>query len=182
MTAMTDLSGIYEIDPAHSQLSFVARHSMITKVRGAFTRFTGTAHVDGANPSASTVAVDIEVASVDTGSPDRDEHLRGSDFFDTERHPRMTFASTAVEVLDADTVEVTGDLTIKDITRPVTVPFTFTGVATDPFGNERAGFTGSTTVNRRDFNLTWNAALDTGGVLVSEKIVLEFEVSAIRRG
>ena len=181
MTTMSELKGTYELDPTHSTLGFVARHAMITKVRGSFTQFTGTGHVDGANPAASDVVVDIDVDSVDTRNADRDGHLKSGDFFETDKFPKMTFKSTEIKALDAETVEITGDLTIKDVTKSVTIPFEFTGAAKDPFGNERIGFEGKTEVNRRDFNLTWNAALDTGGVLVSEKITLEFEISAIKQ-
>ena len=181
MTTMNELNGTYVLDPSHSTLGFVARHAMITKVRGSFTDFTGTGHVDGANPAASDVVVEMQVGSVDTRNADRDGHLKSGDFFDIEKYPTITFKSTSIEAIDADSIEITGDLTIKDVTKQVTVPFEFTGAATDPFGNERIGFEGRTEVNRRDFNLTWNAALDTGGVLVSEKIVLEFESSAIKQ-
>ncbi|MEL4506366.1 YceI family protein [Luteococcus sp. H138] len=182
MTDMMSLEGSYALDKTHSSLAFVARHSMITKVRGIFTEFTGTAQVHGQDPASSSVTVDVDVASVSTGSEDRDHHLTSGDFFDVAQFPRIAFVSTGVEAVDSDTVEITGDLTIKGITKPVTIPFEFTGSATDPSGNERIGFEGRAEVNRRDFNLTWNAALDTGGVLVSEKILLEFEVSAIKQG
>mgnify|MGYP003608133695 FL=1 len=181
MTTMNELNGTYVLDHSHSTLGFVARHAMITTVRGSFTDFTGTGHVDGANPAASDVVVEMQVGSVDTRNADRDGHLKSGDFFDIEKYPTITFKSTSIEAIDADSIEITGDLTIKDVTKQVTVPFEFTGAATDPFGNERIGFEGRTEVNRRDFNLTWNAALDTGGVLVSEKIVLEFEISAIKQ-
>lgn len=182
MTEMTTLEGGYALDKTHSSLAFVARHSMITKVRGTFTEFSGTAQVHGQDPASSSVSVDIDVASVNTGSEDRDHHLTSGDFFDVAQFPKITFVSTGVEVLDQDSVEITGDLTIKGVTKPVTIPFEFTGAATDPSGNDRIGFEGKTEVNRRDFNLTWNAALDTGGVLVSEKIQLEFEISAVKQG
>ena len=125
--------------------------------------------------------VDIDVASVDTRNADRDGHLKSGDFFDVEKFPTMSFKSTSVAVTDSSTVEITGDLTIKSVTKSVTIPFEFTGEAVDPFGNTRIGFEGKTEVNRREFDLTWNAALDTGGVLVSEKITLEFEISAIKQ-
>jgi len=179
MTVLTDLSGSYAIDPAHSEIGFVARHAMITKVRGSFTDVAGTATAAGAQLAGSTIAVTIQTTSVDTRNADRDAHLRGDDFFDVEKYPTITFASTSVAAAD-DHLLVTGDLTIKDVTRAVTIDFEFTGGATDPFGNERIGFEGSTTVNRKDFGLTWNAALGAGGVLVSEKVTLEFEISAIK--
>lgn len=181
MAKISDLSGTFALDPSHSTIAFVARHAMITKVRGTFTGFEGQATVDGANPSASTLKVTIQVASVNTGSPDRDVHLTAPDFFDAEQYPTITFVGTGFEIVDDQTVNVTGDLAVKDVVRSVTVPFEFTGEATDPFGNDRVGFEGKTDVSRKDFGLTWNAALETGGVLVSDKIVLEFDLSAIRQ-
>ena len=177
--ATADLTGDWTIDPSHSRLGFSARHAMVTTVRGSFGGFEGTAHIDGATPASSTVALTIAVASVETGSADRDGHLVSPDFFDAAAFPEMTFTSTAVE-RDGDEWAITGDLVIKGVSRSVTIPFESTGTATDPFGNQRAGFEGSTTINRKDWGLTWNAALETGGVLVSEKITLDFDVSAIK--
>ena len=178
-TAIDDLTGDYTLDVSHSRLGFVARHAMVTKVRGQLGAFTGTARIDEANPSASQVDLSIDVASIETGSADRDGHLKSGDFFDAETYPTITFTSTKVE-RDGDDWNITGDLTIKDVTKPVTIEFEQTGSAVDPFGNTRVGFEGDVTVNRKDWGLTWNAALETGGVLVSEKIKLEFDVSAIR--
>ncbi|MDP2773059.1 MAG: YceI family protein [Nocardioides sp.] len=178
-TAVTDITGGYTIDPSHSRLGFVARHAMVTKVRGQFGDFTGTAHIDTANPAASKVDLAIKTASVSTGSPDRDGHLVSADFFDVENNPEITFTSTDVS-RDGSDWSITGDLTIKATTKPVTIVFEETGSARDPFGNLRIGFEGATTVNRKDWDLTWNAALETGGVLVSDKIKLEFDVSAIQ--
>ncbi len=178
-SAVEDISGDYTLDVAHSRLGFSARHAMVTTVRGAFKDFEGTATIDTANPSASKVDLRIDVASIDTGVADRDSHLRSGDFFDADANPTITFVSTEVE-RDGDEWAITGDLTIKDVTRPVTVLFEETGSARDPFGNLRVGFEGSTSINRKDWGLTWNAALETGGVLVSEKVKLEFDVSAIR--
>jgi polyisoprenoid-binding protein YceI len=178
-TAIDDITGDYTLDVSHSRLGFVARHAMVTKVRGQFGAFTGTAHIDAANPAASKVELSIDVTSVETGSADRDGHLKSADFFDAEKYPTITFTSTKVE-RDGDDWDITGDLTIKDVTKPVTIEFEQTGSAVDPFGNTRVGFEGDVTVNRKDWGLTWNAALETGGVLVSEKIKLEFDVSAIR--
>ena len=178
-TAVADLTGDYTIDPAHTRIGFSARHAMVTTVRGQFKEFTGTAHIDAANPAASSVELTIATASIDTGVADRDGHLTSPDFFDAATFPEITFRSTKVE-RDGDDWAITGDLTIKGVTKPVTIEFESTGSAQDPFGNLRAGFEGATTVNRKDWGLTWNAALETGGVLVSEKIKLEFDVSAIR--
>lgn len=178
-TAIDDISGDYTLDVSHSRLGFVARHAMVTKVRGQFGAFEGTARIDEANPAASKVDLTIQVASVDTGSADRDGHLTSGDFFDAETYPSITFSSTDV-TRDGSDWSITGDLTIKDVTKPVTIEFEQTGSARDPFGNLRVGFEGETTINRKDWGLTWNAALETGGVLVSEKIKLEFDISAIQ--
>ena len=177
---VADLTGEYTIDPAHTRLGFSARHAMVTTVRGSFKEFTGTAHIDAANPSASSVTLTIQAGSIDTGQADRDGHLVSADFFDVENNPTITFVSTKVDKVDDDTWAVTGDLTIKGSTKPVTIAFDETGSAQDPFGNVRVGFEGATSINRKDWGLTWNAALETGGVLVSEKIKLEFDVSAIK--
>ncbi|WKN48435.1 YceI family protein [Nocardioides sp. Arc9.136] len=179
-TAVADITGDYTIDASHSRIGFSARHAMVTTVRGAFKEFEGTAHIDAANPSASHVSLTIKTASIDTGSADRDGHLTSADFFDAGTNPEITFRSTKVEKVDDDTWAITGDLTIAGTTKPVTIAFDETGSAQDPFGNLRVGFEGGTAINRKDWGLTWNAALETGGVLVSEKIKLEFDVSAIK--
>ncbi|WP_372734404.1 YceI family protein [Nocardioides sp.] len=178
-THLEDISGDYTLDTSHSRLGFVARHAMVTKVRGDFPEFSGTARIDVADPSQSSVSLNIATASVSTGNKDRDAHLVSPDFFDAASHPEITFVSTGV-ARDGDEWAITGDLTIKGIAKPVTIVFTQTGSAQDPFGNVRVGFEGGLTVNRKDWGLTWNAALETGGVLVSEKVKLEFDVSAIR--
>ncbi|WP_374456942.1 YceI family protein [Nocardioides sp.] len=178
-TAIDDISGDYALDVSHSRLGFVARHAMVTKVRGQFGAFSGTATIDEATPASSKVELSIDVTSVETGSADRDGHLKSGDFFDAETYPAITFTSTDVK-RDGNDWTITGDLTIKDVTKPVTIEFEQTGSAVDPFGNTRVGFEGETTINRKDWGLTWNAALETGGVLVSEKIKLEFDVSAIK--
>lgn len=178
-TVGTALDGTYTIDAAHSRVGFSARHAMVTTVRGQFNEFEGTATFDAANPAASSAQVVIKTASIDTHQADRDGHLRSDDFFAAETYPEIRFVSTAATLVDAETWELTGDLTIKDVTKPVTITFEYTGSATDPFGNQRVGFEGGVTVNRKDWGLTWNAALETGGVLVSEKVKLEFDVSAI---
>jgi polyisoprenoid-binding protein YceI len=177
---LTELTGEYAIDPGHTRIGFVARHAMVTKVRGSFNEFEGTVHLDGAEPERSSAQVTIKADSIDTRNADRDAHLRSNDFFAMDAYPEITFDSTAVEPLDDTRYRVTGELTIKGTTKPVTIDFEFTGAAVDPFGNLRVGFEGSTAVNRKDWGLNWNAALDAGGVLVSEQATLEFEVSAIR--
>ena len=178
--ALTDLTGTWTLDPAHTRIGFVARHAMVTKVRGSFNEFEGTATLDGANPADSRVEVTITAASIDTRNAQRDEHLRSNDFLAMQEYPKITFASTGVRQVDDTTFEVSGDLTIKGVTNPVTIPFTFEGAATDPFGNQRAGFEGSVSINRKDWGVNWNAALEGGGVLVSDKVTLEFEISAIK--
>jgi polyisoprenoid-binding protein YceI len=179
-TTPATVTGTYVIDPAHSRIGFVARHAMVTKVRGSFNEFEGSGYFDAENPANSRAQLTITAASIDTRNADRDAHLRSNDFFDMDTHPQVTFVSTTVEKVDAETYQVTGDLTIKGVTKPVTIDFEFTGTAVDSFGNTRLGFDGRATVNRKDWGVNWNAALEAGGVLVSEKVTLEFEVSAIR--
>jgi len=176
--AVDDITGDYSIDPSHTRIGFSARHAMVTKVRGQFDEFEGSAHVDTANPANSSVTVTIEAASVTTGNEQRDGHLKTPDFFDIANHPQVTFVSTKVE-RDGDEWDITGDLTINGVTKSVTIPFEETGSAKDPFGNTRVGFEGGVTIDRTEWNLSFNAALETGGVLVSEKVKLEFDVSAI---
>lgn len=177
---LTALTGTWTLDPAHTRIGFVARHAMVTKVRGSFNEFEGTAEVDGNDLSASKVSLTIKAASIDTRNEQRDGHLKSNDFLAMDEHPEITFVSTSVATGGEGDVDITGDLTIKGTTKSVTVPFEFDGVATDPFGNQRAGFEGKTVINRTDYGVNFNAALETGGVLVSEKITLEFEISAIK--
>lgn len=179
MSDLNALNGTYVIDPAHSEIGFVARHAMVTKVRGSFKEFEGTA-TTGENLAGATIDLTINVASVDTRSADRDGHLKSADFFDVEKYPSITFKLTDIKADGSDLV-VTGDLTIMETTKPVTVEFEYNGAAVDPFGNERIGFEGKTVVNRKDFGLTWNAALEAGGVLVSDKVTLTFDISAIKQ-
>ncbi|MEU2773828.1 YceI family protein [Streptomyces sp. NPDC007162] len=174
------LTGDYTIDPAHSTLGFVARHAMVTNVKGSFQDFEGTLHLDGEDPSKSTASLDIQMASITTGSPDRDGHLKSADFFKTDEFPTMTFRSTKAEALGDEDYRITGDLTILGVTKPVTIDLEFNGAAKDPFGNERVGFEGKAEIKRSDWGVTWNAALETGGVLVSDKIKLNFDISAIK--
>jgi len=180
VTIPTTQTGTYAIDPTHSRIGFVARHAMVTKVRGSFNEFEGSGFFDAENPDNSNLALTIQVASIDTRNADRDGHLKGNDFFDMENHPEIHFTSTAVEEVNHETYRVSGDLTIKGVTKPVSLDFEYTGTAVDPFGNTRIGLEGKTTVNRKDWGISWNAVLEAGGVLVSEKVTLEFEVSAIR--
>lgn len=177
---LADLSGTYVLDTAHTRIGFVARHAMVTKVRGQFNEFEGSAVVDAGDFSKSTAQLTIQGASIDTRNEQRDAHLRSNDFLALEEYPQITFVSSGVRQIGETSLELTGDLTIKGVTNSITVPFEFEGAATDPFGNLRVGFEGSVVINRKDYGVSWNAALEAGGVLVSEKITLEFEVSAIK--
>ncbi|MBF9071692.1 YceI family protein [Streptacidiphilus fuscans] len=179
-TAITPaLTGSYTIDPAHSRIGFVARHAMVTKVRGSFNSFDGKVEVDADQPERSSVDLTIDVDSIDTRNADRDGHLRTNEFLDVAAHPTITFRSTSA-FLDGDKLDLVGDLTVRGVTQNVTIPFSFEGSAKDPFGNHRLGFEGEHTISRKDFGITWNAALETGGVLVGDKIVLEFEISLVK--
>jgi polyisoprenoid-binding protein YceI len=179
-STLSELSGRYVIDPAHTRIGFVARHAMVTRVRGAFNEFEGSAVIDGTDFTKSTGELTIQAASIDTRNQQRDAHLRSNDFLAMEKYPQITFVATNVRQTGATTLELTGDLAIRGVTNVVTIPFQFEGAATDPYGNLRVGFEGSTVINRKDYGITWNAALESGGVLVSEKVTLEFEVSAIK--
>jgi polyisoprenoid-binding protein YceI len=180
VTTTPTLSGTYTVDPTHSRVGFVARHAMVTKVRGSFNEFEGSGYFDAADPTRSRLDITIKAASIDTRNADRDGHLRGNDFFDMETYPEIRFASTSVAKVDDDNYKVTGDLTIKDVTKPVTVDFELTGTAEDPWGNTRLGLEGSTVINRKDWGVNFNVALEAGGVLVSEKVTIEFEVSTVK--
>src|SRR3954449_544880 len=182
---MTDLSalspGTWNVDPAHSTVGFVARHLMITKVRGRFTDFSGVIEV-GPDPLQSTVRATVDLASITTGDEARDAHLRSADFFDTEGgdSPTMSFVSTGLKDDDGDYV-LFGDLTVKGVTRQVEFALDFEGVNTDPWGNTKAGFTAETEISRKDFGLEWNVALETGGVLVSDKVKVQLDIQAAKQ-
>ena len=169
-------AGQWQIDPAHTAVEFIGRHLMVTKVRGSFPGVSGTIPV-GEDPLDSSVDVTIETATVSTGAADRDGHLVSADFFDVEAHPHMTFVSTAVRA-NGDAWVLDGDLTIKGVTKPVSMDFEFLGLVDDPWGNAKAAFSGSTEVMREDWGLNWNVALEAGGVLVSKKIAIEIEAQA----
>jgi polyisoprenoid-binding protein YceI len=183
VTTATDLStltGTYTIDAAHSTLGFVARHAMVTKVRGAFNDFEGVAVLDGDDPTKSHAEVTIKAISIDTRNDQRDDHLRSNDFFAMDDYPEIIFVSTSNAQTGTTTFEMTGDLTVKGTTKSVTIPFEYEGSSKDPFGNDRIGFSGSLVINRKDFGVNFNATLETGGLLVSDKITLEFDISAIK--
>ena len=172
------VAGVYAIDPMHSTVEFIGRHLMITKVRGRFTDVSGTITIDD-EPAKSHVEVELQVASVDTGIPDRDTHLRSADFFNADEYPTITFKSTKVEAGKSGTWDVTGDLTVRDVTRPITLEVDFDGANASPMGDERIAFSAATDVDREDWGLTWNVALETGGVLVGKKIRIELNVQAV---
>jgi polyisoprenoid-binding protein YceI len=179
-TQAVDLTGDYTIDPVHSRVGFVARHAMVSKVRGLFKEVDGKIHLDAGDESRSSAEVDIQVASIDSQQPQRDEHLKSADFFDVERFPTMRFVSTKAEVLGEDRFRLTGDLTVRDVSRPISIDFELTGAVKDPWGMIRVGFEGSVAVNRRDWGLEWNMALDTGGFLVSERVTIELDLALVR--
>lgn len=174
------LAGTWIIDPSHSRVGFSTRHAMVTRVTGAFTDVTGQAVLDPEDWGASTVNVTVQVSSVDTRNADRDRHLLSEDFFDVVNHPEITFVSTGVDEVGENSFIVTGDLTIRGITKSVAIPLELLGVDKDPTGAVRAGLEGSRRIDRRDWDVRWNTPLDSGGVLVSDRITLEFELSLIK--
>ena len=174
------IAGTYVLDPAHTTIGFVARHAMVTKTRGKFEDFEGTITV-AENIADSKADVTIKSASINTGNDDRDGHVKGDDFFSVEKYPELTFTATSFNVDEAGNGTVTGDLTIKGVTKPVTLDVETEGLAEDPFGNTRFGFEATTKINRLDYGIDFNAPLKTGGVLVSEEIKIELEVSAIKQ-
>lgn len=173
-------AGTYQLDPAHKRVGFVARHMMVSKVRGEFAEATATITV-AEDPLQSSVTATIKAESIDTGVADRDAHLRGADFLDVEKFPTLEFRSTGIKSVEGNTFVLTGDLTIKDVTRPVELEVEFEGCGRSPFGHDIFGFSATTEIDREDFGLTWNVALETGGVLVSKKIKIEIEGEAVRQ-
>ncbi|MGI5290723.1 YceI family protein [Nonomuraea polychroma] len=176
-TRLSELTGDYVLDTAHTRIGFVARHTMATRVRGQFDDFEGSAHLDGDDPSKSSARLTIQAKSLQTRNERRDEQLRDT-FLGMDDHPAITFTSTKVKQVDETTFEVTGDLTIRGVTKPVTVDFQLTGAEHGPGGDVRVGFKGSVTINRNDWGVNWNAAT---AVLVSPKVALEFDVAAVRQ-
>jgi polyisoprenoid-binding protein YceI len=173
-------AGTYVLDPFHTRIGFIARHLMVTKVRGHFGEFDGSITI-AEDPAKSTAQATIKALSIETGAPDRDNHLRSGDFLEAEKYPELTFANARVVAQKGTKFAVLGDLTIKGVTKEVELAVELDGVVTDPFGNEKLAVTASTEINREDFGMTWNAALETGGVLVSQKIVFEIEAQAVRQ-
>ena len=174
------LTGSYQLDPAHTRLGFAARYVLVTRVHGRFDSFEGRLHLDASDPTRCSVALTIDAASIRTNNPDRDAHLRSGDFFDVERYPTMTFESTALTPLGDRRYRATGDFTIKAVTRPVELDLTYQGSCVDPYGQLRVGFEGSGALKRSDWGLTWNVALEAGGVVLSDRIDLELDLSAVK--
>jgi polyisoprenoid-binding protein YceI len=172
----------WDIDQSHSHVAFSIKHMMVSNVKGSFEKFAGTVELDEKDPTKSTVAVEIDTASIRTADEKRDAHLKSADFFDSEKYPKMTFKSTKVQKLGKDKLKVTGDLTIKDVTKPVVL--TVEGPAKpvkDPWGGTRSALTATGAIKRKDFNLTWNKALETGGVVVGDDVKLELEVELLKK-
>jgi polyisoprenoid-binding protein YceI len=174
----------WEIDPAHTTVEFAVKHMMFTTVRGRFKNLTGTIRVDERNPDESRVEVEFDAGSIDTGVADRDAHLRSADFLDVENHPKMTFRSTRVSGAhrkEGDRFKVTGDLTIRGTSIPATLDVTFEGLGKDPWGKQRSGFSARGEIDRREWGLRWNQALETGGVLVGHTVKIEIEAQAVKQ-
>jgi polyisoprenoid-binding protein YceI len=176
MTTATE-TRTFSIDKTHSEAAFQVRH-LISKVRGRFTDFEGTITFDEARPQESRVAFTIQAASIDTNTPDRDQHLRSEDFFAVDRFPTITFASTAIAPKGSGQFEVTGPLTMRGVTKDVVIPITFLGTATDPWGNQKIAFEGEVTLNRKDYGLSWNAAIEAGGFLVGDEVKVSLSIQA----
>ena len=175
---------VWDLDPAHTTIEFAVKHMMFTTVRGRFTKFSGTLRVDERDPNLSGVDVDIDAASIDTGVGDRDAHLRSADFLDVENHPRITFRSTDVQgahAKDGDRFRVAGELDIRGQAMPVTLDVTFEGIGKDPWGKQRSGFAARAEIDRREWGLKWNQALEAGGVLVANTVKIEIEAQAVKQ-
>jgi polyisoprenoid-binding protein YceI len=180
-TTPTSVTGDYDLDAIHSRLGFAAKHAMVTTVRGKFNSYTAEIHLDEENVANSTARIEIDAASVDTGNEQRDDHIRNADFFEVEKHPKITFVSTSAEKKNDDDFVLNGDLTIRGTTLPVSIDFEKTGAAVDPWGNFRVGFEGKTKIDRTKWGVSFNAPLGTGGLVISEKVTLEFDIAAVRR-
>jgi polyisoprenoid-binding protein YceI len=176
------MSTTWNIDSAHTGISFSVRHMVVSKVRGRFAKFAGTIHLDDADMSQSFAEVTIDAGSIDTGVADRDTHLRSGDFFDVEKFPELRFRSKRVEVLASGRYRIVGDLTIRDVTREISLDAEYGGRAKDPWGNERIGFVAKASLERKDFGLTWNQVLEAGGILVGERIDIDLDVQGVRIG
>ena len=174
------VAGTWTIDPVHSEVGFSVRHMMVSKVRGKFGSFSGEI-VTGANPLTSSATAEIELASIDTGNGQRDDHIRSADFFEVETYPTMTYVSSGVRLVDGDYI-VDGELTLKGVTRQVPLTLELNGFGPDPYGGTRAGFSATAEINRRDFGVDFHAALETGGVVVADKVTIHLEIEAVLNG
>jgi polyisoprenoid-binding protein YceI len=170
----------WNLDSVHSGINFTVRHMVVSKVRGRFAKFNGTVALDERDLTRSSVEATIDASSIDTGASQRDDHLKSADFFDVERFPEIRFLSTRIEKVSGDRYRLTGELTIHGVTRSIALETEYGGRGKDPWGNERVGFTAKGAIDRKDFGLVWNQALETGGVLVSDRVELELEVQAVR--
>lgn len=179
-TAVSERTSTWAIDASHSNVEFAVKHLMIATVKGRFADVSGTVRLDDEQPARSAVEVKIGAASIDTRQPDRDAHLRSADFFDVERHPAITFTSTRV-AKDGDEYRVDGDLTIRGITRPVSLRVSEEGRTRDPWGGERVGFSATAKINRKDFGLTWNQVLETGGIAVGDEVKIALDVEVVKQ-
>lgn len=174
-------ASVWQLDPTHSSAEFAVRHMMVSTVKGNFKTLSGSVVYDEAHPEASRVEAEIDAASIDTGVADRDTHLRSADFFDVQKFPKLTFRSTGIELDGADSGKMHGELRIRGVTKPVTLDVSYLGEVKDPWGNRRRGYTAETTLNRKDFGMTWNVVLDAGGVLVGDKVKVTLNVEAIEK-
>ncbi|MCQ9352009.1 YceI family protein [Corynebacterium sp. 153RC1] len=179
---MTDFTGTYVLDAAHSEIGFVTRHAAVTKVRGKFDEFDASVTIDGAAPANNKAVATIKANSLNTGNADRDAHVRGDDFFSVEQFPEIHFEAEGFDFQGQEEFEVEGNITIKGVTKPVRLNVEFLGVAEDPYGQTRLGFAASTKINRKDFGIDFNAPLKTGGLLLSEEIKIEIDGSAVKQG
>lgn len=183
MTTGTQTSvGTWTVDPSHSVVEFAVKHFVITTVKGRFRDFEATLRIDESHPENSSVSASVAAASVDTSDPDRDAHLRSDDFFNAERYPKITFRSTSVERVDDAHYKVHGDLTIRDVTKPVVLDTEFEGEAKDPWGGRRAAFTATTQVNRHEFGVKWNQLLETGAAIAGESVKITLNIEAVHQG
>jgi polyisoprenoid-binding protein YceI len=176
----TSKTSKWNLDAAHSSINFSIRHMVVSKVRGHFGKFAGTVDLDEGDLTRSSVEATIDAASIDTGTPQRDTHLRSPDFFDLEKYPELRFRSTRVEKVGDDRYRVVGELTIRDVTREVALDVEYAGRGTDPWGNQRIAFAAKTAIDRKDFGLKWNQALEAGGVLVGDRVEIELDVQVVK--
>lgn len=179
--ANTTTATTWAIDPVHSSVEFSVKHMMVATAKGRFTKVEGTIQLDEANPANASIVATVDTTSVDTGNAQRDGHLRTDDFFNADQYPVATFRSTRVERIDDERAKVHGDLTIRDVTRPVTFDVEFEGQGQDAYGKQRAGFTAETAINRLDYGIKWNPALEAGGFAVSNRVKLTLHIAAVRQ-